>query len=128
MQVGILLAKVGGKVIYVGMGTPEAMLPTANAFTREVDLMGVFRYNNTYPTALALLASGRLGAGISKMVSQRYPLDRAEQAFVDVARGRDETGKGVIKVMIGPDYKYEVGEGVGAGKGVDGVSAVGGCC
>lgn len=90
--------------------------------------LGVFRYNNTYPTALSLLASGRLGAGISKMVSQRYPLEKAEQAFIDVARGRDETGKGVIKVMIGPDYKYEVGKGEGAGKGVEGQSAVSGCC
>jgi L-iditol 2-dehydrogenase len=104
MQLGIFLAKSGGKCVFVGMGTPEAYLPTSNAFTREVDLIGVFRYASTYPAALSLLASGRLGAGISRMVSHRYALKDAEQAFIDVARGRDESGKGVVKVMIGPDY------------------------
>jgi L-iditol 2-dehydrogenase len=48
MQLSILLAKTGGKVVFVGMGTPEAMLPTANAFCREIDLIG------TYPTRLLL--------------------------------------------------------------------------
>ncbi|CED83274.1 Sorbitol dehydrogenase [Phaffia rhodozyma] len=104
MQVAIFLARTGGKVVFIGMGTPEATLPTSNAFTREVDLIGVFRYSNTYPTALSLLASGRLGPGIEKMVTQRYPLEKAALAFEAVAKGRDENGNGVIKTMVGPDY------------------------
>ena len=104
MQVACFLAKAGGKVVFVGMGTPEAVLPTANAFCREVDLIGVFRYCSTYPAALALLASGTLGEGIAKMVTQRYPLEKAGEAFEDLARGKDASGKGVVKVMIGPDY------------------------
>lgn len=126
------------------MGTAEAVLPTANAFTREVDLIGeclgyrsflllssssqadpstpfpllpsfsflpiptptgVFRYCSTYPAAIALLASGTLGDGIAKMVTHRYPLEKAAQAFEDLARGRDESEKGIVKVMIGPEYK-----------------------
>lgn len=37
------------------------------------------------------------------MVTQRYPLEKAAQAFEDLARGKDDSGKGVVKVMIG-DY------------------------
>jgi len=45
-----------------------------------------------------------LGEGIAKMVTHRYPLEKAAQAFEDLARGKDEKGNGIVKVMIGPDY------------------------
>lgn len=82
------------------------LLPVSTCLIREVDLIGVFRYANTYPEALALLASGQLG-DVGKMVTQKYPLDQAVQAFEDVRRGRDKDGKPVIKVMVG---NAELGE------------------
>jgi L-iditol 2-dehydrogenase len=36
--------RLGGKVMLVGMGTPNVMLPLSAAACREVDLVGVFRY------------------------------------------------------------------------------------
>lgn len=51
MQLGILLAKTGGKVAFVGMGTPEAMLPTGSAFLREVDLIGTHNLNPFLPSS-----------------------------------------------------------------------------
>jgi len=82
------------------MGTPVLALPVGPSMLREVDLIGVFRYCNTYPEALALLASGKLG-DVSKMITQRYPLEKAVEAFETLKRGRDENGKTVIKVMVG---------------------------
>jgi len=82
------------------MGTANLVLPCGPSLLREVDLIGVFRYCNTYPEALALLGSGQLG-DVSKMVSQRYPLEQAEQAFEDLKRGRDKDGNPVIKPMVG---------------------------
>jgi len=82
------------------MGTANLFLPTGPSFIREVDLIGVFRYANTYPDALALLGSGQLG-DVGRMVSHRYPLDRAQEAFEDLKRGRDSHGKTVIKPMVG---------------------------
>jgi L-iditol 2-dehydrogenase len=35
------------------------------------------------------------------MVTQRYPLDRAGEAFEDMRRGRDKDGNTVIKPMVG---------------------------
>lgn len=93
-------ARAGGKAMYIGMGTSAMLLPTGPSLIREVDIMGVFRYANVYPAALALLGSGLL-PNVEKMVTQRYPLDQAEAAFADVARGKGANGEMVVKVMIG---------------------------
>lgn len=82
------------------MGTANLTLPIGPSMIREVDLIGVFRYCNTYPEALALLGSGKLG-DVSKMITQRYPLDRAVEAFEDLRRGRDKDGNTVIKAVVG---------------------------
>jgi len=103
IQMAVHCARTGGKVALVGMGTPNPTLPLSAAACREVDLVGVFRYANTYPAALALLASGKL-RGIEKMVTQRFPLDRTAQAFEMLAKGKDEKGGLVLKVMVGPTY------------------------
>lgn len=62
--------------------------------------MGVFRYANVYPAALALLGSGQL-PNVEKMVTQKYTLEQADEAFGDVARGKGVNGEMVVKVMIG---------------------------
>ncbi|KLT42399.1 xylitol dehydrogenase, partial [Cutaneotrichosporon oleaginosum] len=102
MQLACYAAATGGKVLFVGMGTPNMLLPASATLLREVDLHGVFRYANTYPEALALLGSGRLG-DVGKMVTQRYPLERASEAFEAVKAGRDAEGKAVIKVVVGTE-------------------------
>ena len=42
------------------MGSPVCTLPISAAAFREVDLIGVFRYANTYPDALALIGAAKL--------------------------------------------------------------------
>ncbi|WVQ98095.1 hypothetical protein IAU59_005217 [Kwoniella sp. CBS 9459] len=100
MQLAPMAAAIGTKVLFVGMGTKVLSLPCGPSLLSEVDLIGVFRYANTYPDALALLASGKLGK-VGNMASHYYPLENAEQAFEDLKRGRDENGKTVIKPMVG---------------------------
>ena len=43
LAMAINAARTGGKVLIVGMGTPNVMLPISTAALREVDLIGVFR-------------------------------------------------------------------------------------
>lgn len=99
IQSAIYAARLGGKVLLVGMGTPNVSLPLSAAACREVDLIGVFRYANTYPAALALLASGALD-GVEKMITHRFGLDRAAEAFGVMAKGTDEKGGLVVKVCV----------------------------
>jgi L-iditol 2-dehydrogenase len=89
----------GGKVMLVGMGTRNITLPLSAAALREVDIQGSFRYANTYPQALELLGSGKL-ANVDKLVTHRFPLERTAEAFEMLARGKDEHGRMVLKVMV----------------------------
>ena len=84
----------------IGMGSPTVTLPLGAAATREVDILGCFRYCNTYPQALALLSAGVL-PNIDKLITHRFALQDAAAAFELLAKGRDDEGKMVLKVMVG---------------------------
>jgi L-iditol 2-dehydrogenase len=49
-------AKPGGRILTIGMGSTTITAPLLSAATREVDIIGVFRYSNTYPEAIELLS------------------------------------------------------------------------
>ena len=100
IQMSIHAAVTGGKVMLVGMGARNVTLPLSAAATREVDIHGSFRYAHTYPAALALLAEGRL-PGIEQIITHRFPLADTARAFELLARGRDDEGHMVLKVMVG---------------------------
>ncbi|KAG6819946.1 hypothetical protein H0H93_007152 [Arthromyces matolae] len=99
IQMSVHTAKAGGKVMLIGMGTRNVVLPLSAAALREVDIQGSFRYANTYPAALALLASGKL-KNVEKLITHRFPLDQTKRAFDLLSRGQDEDGNMVLKVMI----------------------------
>ena len=93
-------AVTGGKVMLVGMGSRNVTLPLSAAALREVDIHGSFRYAHTYPTALALLAEGKL-PNIEKIITHRFDLKDTARAFELLAKGRDDEGQMVLKVMVG---------------------------
>ncbi|MDJ0429086.1 NAD(P)-dependent alcohol dehydrogenase, partial [Rhodococcus fascians] len=73
---GIQAVRPAGSVVLVGMGAPEMTLPVQTIQNRELVLTGVFRYANTWPTAIALARSGRVD--LDSMVTGRFPLAEAE--------------------------------------------------
>lgn len=82
------------------MGARNILLPISAAATREVDILGCFRYCNTYPQALALLSAGVL-PNIDKLITHRFSLKDTAAAFELLAKGSDEHGRMALKVMIG---------------------------
>lgn len=94
--------RAGGKAIIVGMGSPIQTLPLSAAFSREVDIMGTFRYANTYPNAISLVASNDpLLPDLEKLVTHEFHgLERAPAAFDMAGKARDEQGNLVLKVVI----------------------------
>jgi L-iditol 2-dehydrogenase len=83
----------------IGMGTRNVALPLSSAALREVDIQGSFRYANTYPTAIALLASGKL-KNVDRLVTHRFPLKDTKRAFDLLSKGHDDEGKMIMKIMI----------------------------
>ncbi|KAI1488207.1 sorbitol dehydrogenase [Biscogniauxia mediterranea] len=107
MHTCLYAARPGGKVIMVGMGTPIQTLPMSVAHLREVDILGIFRYANTYSTGIRLLSThGHGGAGyalpnLDDMVTHRFKgLDAAKHAFELASRTVDDDGNVVLKVVI----------------------------
>jgi L-iditol 2-dehydrogenase len=100
------MARTGGKVALIGMGTPNPLIPLGAAALREVDLIGVFRYASTWPDALRLLASDAMKNVEKVMVTQRYALEDTAKAFELIASGgiQADVKEIVLKIMVGPNY------------------------
>lgn len=100
VQTGIFATAPGGKLMFVGMGNPVQNLHIGSAALREVDLLGVFRYANAYPTAIELMAKGKIPA-LDKIITHKvYGIDKASEAFALAGKPQDENGNLVVKVAI----------------------------
>lgn len=86
-------AKRGGVVVLVGTSKSEPVLPMLEATIRELDIRGVFRFRNTYRTALNLVASGKIQ--VKRLITHRFKLIQAREAF-EVARDRSTKSMKVI--------------------------------
>jgi len=85
----------GGRCVWVGLA-PEGNfdIPVVEAVAREVDIMTVFRYANTYPTAIRMIASGQVD--VTSCITSRYEFDSADKAIEAGAERNAET----IKIMV----------------------------
>lgn len=68
-----------GTVVLVGMGGEETPLPLHIVQERELTVTGTFRYANTWPTAIELVASGRVVLGA--LVTGHFGLHEVEAAL-----------------------------------------------
>lgn len=86
----------------IGMGSPIQTLPISAAALREIDLVGVFRYADTYAEAIALVSSGNpLLPDLSALVTQTFRgFDAIPGAFAMAGQVRDGEGKLVLKVVV----------------------------
>lgn len=72
------------------------------AALREVDLVGVFRYANTYARAIDILSKPPVGMpDLRTLVTHRFKgMDNIAGAFGMAGRPKDDDGKLVIKVIV----------------------------
>ncbi len=73
---GIKHVKAGGSAIIIGMGDDDMLLPVSYITSHEVNVTGIFRYNNTWTTAIELVASGKVN--LDRLATDHYGLDEAE--------------------------------------------------
>lgn len=92
---GIRAVARAGRVVLVGMGGDELALPLSHVQNREIEVTGTFRYANTWPTAIALVASGRVD--VDRLVTGHFPLEGTVDALM--AGQRDPQA---VKSVINP--------------------------
>lgn len=83
-----------GTVVLVGMGMDEVSLPVSLLQNREIVLTGTFRYANTYPTAIALAATGAVS--LDQLVTGHFGLAEVDAAL------RSTRLPGTIKTIVHP--------------------------
>jgi L-iditol 2-dehydrogenase len=95
IDLAIRATSAGGKAILVGRSAQSHVrVPIFDAADKEIDLVGSFRYKNTYPKALQLVASGRID--VKPLITHHFKLEQVIEAFEMGLIGRD----GAVKIMI----------------------------
>ncbi|RAX18873.1 NAD(P)-dependent alcohol dehydrogenase [Actinomyces sp. Z5] len=91
---GIKRVEPGGSAIIIGMGDDDMLLPVSYITSHEVNVTGIFRYNNTWPTAIELVSSGRVD--LDALATDHYGLADAETPL------RDKPAPTTLKSMVHP--------------------------
>lgn len=86
--------KKGGTFVMVGVPAAEKTIDMNAAFVREIAIRTTFRYENTYPTAIAMIANGKIAP--EELITHRYPIEEADVALKLASERRGD----VLKVMI----------------------------
>ncbi|NLW01316.1 MAG: NAD(P)-dependent alcohol dehydrogenase [Clostridiales bacterium] len=88
----------GGKLMIVGLPAQDNIPLNIPAIAdKELDIYGIFRYANTYPRAIEILASGI--ADTKALVTGRYSLDEAVRALEEARTNKANN----IKIMVYPN-------------------------
>lgn len=94
-QQTVKLAKRGRKVILVGLPAQEAIeFNTNQIITKELDVLGIFRYANMYPKAVRLAEKGQVN--LKTLISKKFPFPQTEEAL-KYARDNKESS---IKTLV----------------------------
>ena len=95
LTAGMRALRGGARAVLVGMGADEVRLPMSVLQVREVTVTGTFRYANTYPAAIALVAAGRVE--LDPLITGRFGLNQVEQALTT-----GSNGEGAVKAIVYP--------------------------
>jgi L-iditol 2-dehydrogenase len=82
--------------VLIGMAPTDTVhIPVGAIQGKEIWLTGTFRYANTYPDAIELIAAGKVD--LDALVSAAYGLDEVEEALTHAKRNPAD-----MKVVVHP--------------------------
>jgi L-iditol 2-dehydrogenase len=90
---GLWRLRTNGRAAMVGMPKQDVELPLSRLNLRELTIGLVNRYAHTWPTAIALVASGRVD--VKSIITHRFPLAETEDA-ITLAKHVPDSMKAVI--------------------------------
>jgi L-iditol 2-dehydrogenase len=76
---GIKAVRPAGVAVLVGLGSSEMNLPIEHIQNLEITVTGIFRYTDTWPAAIHLVASGLVD--LDSLVTGKFDLDHAAEAL-----------------------------------------------
>ena len=88
--------KKGGKLVIVGNIHEEVPVGFMNLASHEVDIIGIFRYRNLYPTLIGAISGGVIA--IKPICTDVYPFQSIQRGFDDAYERKMEVVKAVIKI------------------------------
>ena len=97
LNAAIAAARPGATVVLIGLPPGDnATLNISDLIVREIKLRPIFRYNNTFPTGVNLMASGRVN--VKPLISKRFTLAEVPGAFEYVVANRATCVKAIVDV------------------------------
>ncbi|OXM87119.1 NAD(P)-dependent alcohol dehydrogenase [Paenibacillus rigui] len=98
LQTAMKVIKRGGKLSIVGLPpVDEVGFNVPFLCDNEIDIYGIFRYANTYPTGVRFLSSGM--QGLSEIFTDRFPLERTQEAMVKAMTEKATS----VKIIVYPN-------------------------
>ncbi len=95
---GIRAVRPAGRVVLIGIWPePDFSLPVQAIQNREIEITGTFRYANTYPAAIGLVASGAVD--LNSLVTSHHGLAQVEEALT-AARGNPSAVKAIVHPTV----------------------------
>lgn len=79
VMAGVLATGPNGTAVIVGMGSDEMLLPISYIQAKEISVTGIFRYTDSWPTAIHLVESGLVE--LDSLVTGKFSLDEVQTAF-----------------------------------------------
>ena len=92
-RTGLAALAPAGRFALVGMGADSVALDVPLVQGRELTITGVFRYADTYPLALRLIASGAVD--VDAVITHRFAIEDTEDALT-LARRDHESLKAIV--------------------------------
>jgi L-iditol 2-dehydrogenase len=91
------IASRGGTIVLVGLLLEdECPIKTSDVLSKELTIRGLFRYVNTYPTAIKLVSSGRIN--LKSLITHTLKLEEIHKGFKIASEKSDNAIKVVIKI------------------------------
>ena len=84
-----------GRVVLVGMGADHVSINVPLVQGRELTITGTFRYANTYPLALDLIASGAVD--VAPVITHHFDIDHTADAMTLASREPNSL-KAIVRV------------------------------
>lgn len=79
LNVCVRSVSAGSKIIMVGMGQPVQQVNVGVVLTREIELIGVWRYTNTFGPAIKLIEAGIVD--VKSLVTHQYRMEEVVDAL-----------------------------------------------